>query len=101
MKKNSKSDLPNIILIIGDDHGYPYFGFMGADYVKTPNMDQLASNRTLFKNGYVPDNHCRPSLATLVTGILPIKYNKEVEQMILDKAIVQRISKKKNLGTML
>ena len=41
---NSKSDLPNIILIIGDDHGYPYSGFMGADYVKTPNMDQLASS---------------------------------------------------------
>ena len=93
-EKNSKSDLPNIILIIGDDHGYPYFGFMGADYVKTPNMDQLASSGTLFKNGYVPDNHCRPSLATLVTGMLPIKYNKEVEQMILDKAIVEENQKK-------
>ena len=93
-EKNSKPDLPNIILIIGDDHGYPYFGFMGADYVKTPNMDQLASSGTLFKNGYVPDNHCRPSLATLVTGMLPIKYNKEVEQMILDKAIVEENQKK-------
>ena len=88
-ENNSKSDLPNIILIIGDDHGYPYFGFMGADYVKTPNMDQLASSGTLFKNGYVPDNHCRPSLATLVTGMLPIKYNREVEQMILDKAKIE------------
>ena len=67
---------------------------MGADYVKTPNMDQLASSGTLFKNGYVPDNHCRPSLATLVTGKLPIKYNKEVEQMILDKAIVEENQKK-------
>ena len=26
---------PNIILILGDDHGWPYYGFMGADYVKT------------------------------------------------------------------
>ena len=24
----------------------------------------------LFTNGYVPENHCRPSLQTLVTGIL-------------------------------
>ena len=63
---------------------------MGADYVKTPNMDH-ASSGTLFKNGYV-DNH------TLVTGMLPIKYN--VEQMILDKAIVEEYQKK-NLGTML
>ena len=90
---NKRSDLPNIILIIGDDHGYPYFGFMGADYVKTPNMDQLASSGAVFKNGYVPDNHCRPSLATLVTGMLPIEYNREVEQMILDKAIVDENQK--------
>ena len=53
--------LPNIVLIIGDDQGAPYFGFMGADYVQTPNMDTLAKSGTLFINGYVPDNHCRPS----------------------------------------
>ena len=61
------SDPPNIVLIIGDDHGYPYFGFMGAGYVQTPNMGELASSGTVFINGYVPDNHCRPSLATLIT----------------------------------
>ena len=84
---NINSSLPNIVLIIGDDHGYPYFGFMGSEYVKTPNMDQLASNGTVFRNGYVPDNHCRPSLATLVTGILPINHRMEVEKMILKNGI--------------
>ena len=66
--------LPNIILIVGDDQGYPYFGFMGADYVHTPNMDSLAMSGVLFTNGYVPENHCRPSLQTLVTGILPTAF---------------------------
>ena len=93
-ERDSQPDLPNIILIIGDDHGYPYFGFMGADYVETPNMDDLASSGTLFKNGYVSDNHCRPSLATLVTGMLPIEYNKKVEQMITHKGIVDHDQKK-------
>ena len=37
-------ELPNIILLVGDDQGYPYFGFMGADYVHTPNMDILAND---------------------------------------------------------
>lgn len=74
--------LPNIILLIGDDQGYPYFGFMGADYVLTPNMDALAASGTLFKNGYVPDNHCRPSLQTLMTGTLPIDYNAEVGKIM-------------------
>ena len=55
---------------------------MGADYVQTPNMDALAANGTLFKNGYVPDNHCRPSLQTLMTGTLPIDYDNEVEQLM-------------------
>ena len=87
-EKYLDTKLPNIVLIIGDDHGYPYFGFMGADYVKTPNMDALASSGAMFKNGYVPDNHCRPSLATLVTGMLPIDYNNDVNQLILKEGIV-------------
>tara|TARA_A100001011_G_scaffold394850_1_gene488236 strand:+ start:340 stop:1746 length:1407 start_codon:yes stop_codon:yes gene_type:complete len=78
---SSKKQLPNIILIIGDDHGYPYFGFMGSKYVKTPNMDSLAKNGTVFTNGYVPDNHCRPALKSLITGILPTDY-KRIEQKI-------------------
>ena len=73
-KQNSK---PNIILIIGDDHGYPYFGFMGSEIVKTPHMDTLANSGVVFTNGYVPDNHCRPALQSLVTGILPYNYNQK------------------------
>ena len=73
-QQEQNQQLPNIILLIGDDQGYPYFGFMGAEYVQTPNMDSLAANGTLFTNGYVSDNHCRPSLQTLFTGLLPIDY---------------------------
>ena len=69
-----KTEKPNVILLIGDDQGYPYFGFMGANYVQTPNMDKLASSGTLFTEGYVSDNHCRPSLQTLLTGTLPVEY---------------------------
>ena len=72
-------DPPNIILIIGDDHGYPYFGFMGSEIVKTPNMDSLANSGVLFKNGYVPENHCRPALQSLITGMRPIDYNKKIK----------------------
>ena len=71
----TESKLPNIIMLVGDDQGYPYFGFMGADYIHTPNMDKLAANGVLFTDGYVSDNHCRPSLQTLLTGILPIDFN--------------------------
>ncbi len=72
-----KEQLPNILMLVGDDQGYPYFGFMGADYIHTPNMDKLAANGVLFTNGYVSDNHCRPSLQTLLTGMLPIDFSKK------------------------
>ena len=86
-KENISKDekLPNIVLIIGDDHGYPYFGFMGADYVHTPNMDALAKDGILFTNGYVPDNHCRPALQSLMTGTLPIEYQKSANKIKLDE----------------
>ena len=76
-----KIDKPNVILIIGDDHGYPYFGFMGSQIVSTPNMDNLAESGALFTNGYVPDNHCRPALQALITGIDPYNYIKQQDSL--------------------
>lgn len=87
------SSPPNIILLIGDDQGYPYFGFMGADYVHTPNMDSLAGSGTLFTDGYVSDNHCRPSLQTLLTGILPIDYHVKSEDFFQQMANEKQIPK--------
>ncbi len=71
---------PNIVLLLGDDHGYPYFGFTGSDHVLTPNMDVLADNGATFLLGHVTDNHCRPSLQTLMTGLYPTQYNERVAQ---------------------
>ena len=34
---------PNVVLIIADDQGYTDFGFMGSEWVKTPNLDRLAA----------------------------------------------------------
>lgn len=88
-KSSDSKSLPNIIMLVGDDQGYPYFGFMGADYVQTPNMDKLAASGTLFTDGYVSDNHCRPSLQTLLTGTLPIDYQKKAFAM-MDEEIKQK-----------
>ena len=85
----SNKTKPNIVLLVGDDQGYPYFGFMGADYVQTPHMDKLAESGTLFTQGYASQSHCRPSLQTLMTGTLPINYNSRVDQLIKQKNIPQ------------
>jgi len=60
---------PNILLILSDDHAWNDYGFMGHDIVKTPSLDKLASEGVTFKRGYVPTSLCRPSLATIATGL--------------------------------
>jgi arylsulfatase A-like enzyme len=64
-------DLPNIVLILPDDHGWEDLGFMGHPVVRTAHIDKLASESLVFTRGYVPTALCRPSLATLVTGLYP------------------------------
>ena len=62
---------PNVLLIIGDDQAWGDFGFMGHPAIETPSLDRLASQSLVFTRGYVPSSLCRPSLATLATGLYP------------------------------
>ena len=62
---------PNIVFLIADDVSYDNFGFMGNSAARTPTLDQLAQQGTVFTTGYVPTAFCRPSLATLLTGQWP------------------------------
>lgn len=62
---------PNVVLIISDDHGWTDYGFMGHDTVCTPALDRLASQSMLYTRGYLPSPLCRPSLATIATGLYP------------------------------
>jgi arylsulfatase A-like enzyme len=61
---------PNVIFILSDDQAFTDYGFMGSQTVKTPNLDQMASQSLLYTRGYVMPV-CSPSLASLLTGKLP------------------------------
>ena len=73
---------PNIVLLVGDDHGYPYFGFMGDEHVITPSMDALALGGTTFSHAHVTATYCRPSLRTLVTGLHPVQYVQRENEIV-------------------
>jgi arylsulfatase A-like enzyme len=62
---------PNIVLILGDDQAWGDYGFMGHAVVETPNLDKLAARSLVFERGYVASPLCRPSLATMITGLYP------------------------------
>ncbi|MGZ0654582.1 sulfatase-like hydrolase/transferase [Coraliomargarita sp. W4R72] len=64
---NSRSDRPNVLLIISDDQGSGDFGFMGNETVKTPNIDQLASESAFFRR-FIVAPACSPTRASVMTG---------------------------------
>ncbi|WP_201316182.1 sulfatase [Dyella sp. EPa41] len=57
----------NVLLIVADDHGYD-LSCVGAA-VRTPALDRLASEGTLFTDAYASVSSCSSSRATLYTGL--------------------------------
>lgn len=58
---------PNILLIIADDQGLDAGCYGGT--VKTPYLDHLASQGTLFTQGYATVSSCSSSRSVLYTGL--------------------------------
>lgn len=72
------SNLPNIIFILTDDHGYADLGAQGVvSDIKTPNLDQLAKTGVRMTSGYVTAPQCTPSRAALMTGRYQQKFGVE------------------------
>src|SRR6266480_233451 len=65
---NAQQSSPNILIILADDLGYGDVSFNGCPDYATPNIDSIARNGALCKNGYVMYPLCSPSRAALMTG---------------------------------
>ncbi|WP_186804657.1 sulfatase-like hydrolase/transferase [Limihaloglobus sulfuriphilus] len=59
---------PNIILIMADDLGYGDLSCYGNDYIKTPNIDNLAARGVSFTDYHSNGVVCSPTRAALLTG---------------------------------
>jgi len=75
---------PNIVLIVGDDHGWPYAGFMGDRFVATPNLDQLAAAGMTFTHAFSSASMCRPALQTLLSGLHGRTWTAQLERIERD-----------------
>ncbi|NNU16231.1 sulfatase-like hydrolase/transferase [Parvularcula sp. ZS-1/3] len=73
---------PNVVLIIADDLGWPYLGFLGDENVVTPNMDIIGNGGTVFEVGHATSNFCRPTLQTLITGLYPVQYDQRANEIV-------------------
>jgi len=66
-----KVGTPNVVMLISDDQAWGDYSFMEHEAIQTPRLDQLARESLTFTRGYVPDSLCRPSLATIISGLYP------------------------------
>ncbi len=66
-----QDDRPNFIIIIGDDISWNDLGCYGNATVKSPNIDQLASEGIMFTNVFLTASSCSPSRCSIIAGRYP------------------------------
>ena len=64
-------DPPNFVIIFTDDQGYNDLSCFGGTHVRTPRIDQMASEGIRLTSFYVAAPLCSPSRAALMTGSYP------------------------------
>lgn len=64
----SSPNPPNILFAIADDWSFGHAGVYGADWIRTPGFDRVATEGVLFIRAYTPNAKCAPSRACILTG---------------------------------
>ncbi|MCT4588746.1 MAG: sulfatase [Carboxylicivirga sp.] len=64
----NKSNAPNILFIMTDDHTTQAMSCYGSELISTPNLDRIANEGMRFDNCYVTNAICAPSRAVILTG---------------------------------
>lgn len=67
----SRRARPNLLVLMADQHAPRFTGAYGHPFVRTPELDRLASRGVLFENAYCNSPVCAPSRASFLTGRLP------------------------------
>ncbi len=65
---------PNVVFILSDDQAWTDYGFMGHSEIQTPELDRLAERSLVFERGYLASPLCRPSLASMATGLYSFQH---------------------------
>ena len=66
--------MPNIVLLMGDDHGWDEVGYNGHPHVQTPVLDEMAALGLRFDRFYSGHPSCSPTRGSFITGRHPNRY---------------------------
>ena len=58
---------PDVLLLIVDDLGWHDVGFTGGQSHRTPRIDALAEQSTVFENAYADAPNCAPTRASILS----------------------------------
>lgn len=72
--RSPAAERPNIILCMGDDHGWEETGYNGHPHVKTPVLDEMAAKGLRLDHFYAAHPSCSPTRGSVLTGRHPNRY---------------------------
>jgi arylsulfatase A-like enzyme len=65
---------PNVLLLMGDDHGWEETGYNGHPHVKTPVLNEMAATGLRFDRFHSAHPSCSPTRGSFLTGRHPNRY---------------------------
>ena len=68
------ADQPNIILMMGDDHGWDEVAYNGHPHLKTPVLDEMAATGLRLDRFYSGHPSCSPTRGSFLTGRHPNRF---------------------------
>ena len=70
----SAADTPNVILLMGDDHGWDEVAYNGHPHLHTPVLDEMATTGLRLDRFYSGHPSCSPTRGSFLTGRHPVRY---------------------------
>ncbi len=68
------AERPNIVLLMGDDHGWDETGYNGHPHLQTPVLDEMAATGLRLDRFYSAHPTCSPTRGSVMTGRHPNRY---------------------------
>jgi len=67
------AERPNVLLITSDQQHWNTLGRLNSE-VKTPHLDRLCDEGTMYSRAYCPNPTCTPTRASIITGKYPSQH---------------------------
>jgi arylsulfatase A-like enzyme len=73
-KEETPPQLPNVVLLMGDDHGWDETAYNGHPHLYTPVLDEMAAQGLRMNRFYSASPVCSPTRGSVITGRHPNRY---------------------------